>query len=50
MNNKTIKIPNIFWKFFDLHRRKVISFEEFSRKTGLSYSDLKLFLSHLEQR
>lgn len=36
--------PKIFWKFYDLFRRKQITLEQFSSETGISTQDLIEFL------
>lgn len=47
---ESVKIPNVFWKFFDLYRRKVISLENFSLNSGLSVSELQKFLDLITQK
>ena len=40
-------IPKIFWKYFDLHRRKSISLEEYSLKSGLTKVEIKVYLKEI---
>lgn len=40
----TEEIPKIFWRFFDLYRRKEITLAQYSEKTSLSIPTLKKFL------
>ena len=40
----TEEIPKIFWRLFDLYRRKEITLAQYSEKTGLSILTLKKFL------
>lgn len=49
-STESVKIPNVFWKFFDLYRRKVISIEDFSLNSGLSVSELQMFLDLVAQK
>lgn len=43
-STESVKIPNVFWKFFDLYRRKVISIEDFSLNSGITVYELHVFL------
>ena len=38
-------IPKIFWKYFDLYRRKKITLAQYSENTGLSIAAIEEFLS-----
>ena len=49
-STESVKMPNVFWKFFDLYRRKVITIEEFSLNSGLSISELQMFLDLITQK
>ena len=40
-------IPNIFWKYYDLFRRKQLSLEEFSEKAGLEKDTILLYLQKI---
>lgn len=40
----TNDIPKVFWKYFDLYRRKKITLYQYSESTGLSIPDIKKFL------
>ncbi len=46
-SKKDVEIPNIFWKYYDLYRRGKMTIEEFSRQSGLSVTNLKLYLSFI---
>lgn len=41
----TDDIPKIFWKYYDLFRRKKITLSQYSEETGLSVPDIKRFLA-----
>ncbi len=43
-------IPKIFWKYFDLYRRKRITLTQYSENTGLSISTLERFLKGTVER
>lgn len=36
--------PKVFWKYYDLYRRKQISLEEFSRLSGLKTYEICSYL------
>ena len=40
----TVDVPKIFWKYYDLYRRKKITLTQYSEKTGLSISAIEGFL------
>lgn len=40
-------IPKIFWKYYDMYRRRVISFAEFVALTGIKASVLNEYLSFI---
>ncbi len=42
-----IEIPKIFWKYYDLYRRKVITLEVFSLKTGISKDRILIYLEEI---
>ena len=42
-----IEIPKIFWKYYDLFRRKVITLKEFSSLSNLSEEELSDYLEVL---
>lgn len=44
---KQIEIPKKFWKYYDLYRRGKMTIEEFSNQSGLTISDLLLYLSSI---
>ena len=35
------RIPNIFWKYYDLYRRKQITIEQFSLFSGLAEKEIQ---------
>ena len=39
--------PKIFWKYFDLFRRKQISVQEFSSLTEISLLELEQYTEHI---
>ena len=43
-NLKADDIPKIFWKYFDLYRRKKITIQKYSEMTGLHIAILEAFL------
>ena len=49
MNEKIVKddIPKIFWKYYDLFRRKKITLSQYSNNTGLPVSDIEKFLREI---
>ena len=42
-----MEIPKIFWKFYDLYRRGLLTLEEFSESTSLSAEFLQKCLSEV---
>ena len=45
--DNTVKIPNIFWKYYDLYRRKKITLKQFSDLSGLSEPKIMQYLDCL---
>ncbi len=43
-------IPKIFWKYYDLFRRKQITLSEFSERTAYSEEELLLFLMEIAKK
>lgn len=43
--NEIIEIPKVFWKYYDLYRRGMISVEEYSRKSNLAMEEIVYYLS-----
>ncbi len=43
--NVDVDIPKVFWKYYDLYRRKIITLEEYSEKTHISREMLIYYLS-----
>ena len=42
-----MEIPNSFWKYYDLFRRKQITLDDFSRLSGLSKEEISDYLKRL---
>lgn len=42
------EIPNVFWKYYDLYRRKLLSIEEFQRLSGLDYEMIIHILGEIQ--
>ena len=42
-------IPKIFWRYYDLFRRKQITLEVFSAKTGLTHETIMGYLRDISQ-
>lgn len=40
-----IKIPNIFWKYYDCDRRGKISIDDFAIKSNLSVDEVSFYLT-----
>ena len=40
-------IPKVFWKYYDLFRRKQITLSQFSKETALSEEQLLRFLQEI---
>lgn len=40
-------MPKIFWKFYDLYRRKQLTIEEYASKTGLTKEEIECFLQEI---
>ena len=40
-------IPKSFWKYYDLYRRKKITMEEFSQRTGLTKTEIEAYLKEI---
>lgn len=47
MKKKIASPPKVFWKYYDLYRRKQISLAEFSRLSGLSEKAIQAFIKTL---
>lgn len=43
------KIPNAFWAFYDLYRRKIITLDEFAKKTNIDKKLLQVFLRQISK-
>ena len=46
---KLISIPKIFWKYYDLYRRKQISIDEYQKLTGISKEELLEYLNEVQK-
>lgn len=44
-----MNIPKIFWKYYDLFRRKLLTIEDFSQKTGLEQNTIRLYLQEISK-
>lgn len=44
------EIPKIFWKYYDLYRRKQLTLEVFSEKTHLTEQQIMSYLSELKKK
>ncbi|SBV99715.1 conserved hypothetical protein [uncultured Eubacteriales bacterium] len=42
-----LEVPKVFWKYYDKYRRNEISLSEFSKRTGLSITKIKVYLGAL---
>lgn len=42
-------IPNVFWKYYDLYRRKLISLTDFALLTGLKVEQLDCYLRKISE-
>ena len=47
---ETIAPPKVFWKYYDLYRRKRISLSEYAAATGLSAFAIRLFLKNVVEK
>ena len=47
MKKNDVSPPKVFWKYYDLYRRKQISLTEFSRLSGLSEKVILAFIKTL---
>ena len=46
----TVDIPKIFWKYYDLYRRKKITLTQYSENTGLSISAIEGFIRETTEK
>lgn len=42
-----MEIPKVFWKYYDLYRRKQLTIDEYTSKTGLSKEKIQCFLQEI---
>lgn len=47
MNCSEIVLPKMFWKYYDLYTRKVITLEEFVVKTGIEKDTILIYLASI---
>lgn len=47
---ETIDPPKVFWKYYDLYRRKRISLSEYAAATGLSAFAIRHFLKNVVEK
>ena len=45
--DKEERIPNIFWKYYDIYRRKQITIEQFSLFSGLAEKEIQQYLDRI---
>ena len=43
----TEDVPKIFWKYYDLFRRKKITLTQYSESTGLTVTEIEKFLREI---
>jgi hypothetical protein len=51
VKNNYVDVPKVFWRYFDLYRRKRITLEEYSEKSGITIAELRAYLlivSHID--
>ena len=44
----TMDIPKIFWKYYDLYRRKILSLDEFQQLSGICKETIVIILNEIE--
>ena len=44
----TVNIPKIFWKYFDLYRRKLLTLDDFQHLSNIDREKIVTFLSEIE--
>lgn len=44
------EIPKIFWKYYDLYRRKKMTIQEYGENTGLQIENIRYYLMQIEQK
>lgn len=47
---ETLEPPKVFWKYYDLYRRKRISLSEYAAATGLSAFAIRHFLKNVVEK
>ena len=47
---ETVDPPKVFWKYYDLYRRKRISLSEYAAATGLSAFSIRYFLKNVVEK
>jgi hypothetical protein len=47
---ETVEPPKVFWKYYDLYRRKRISLSEYAAATGLSAFAIRHFLKNVVEK
>ena len=48
--SETLEPPKVFWKYYDLYRRKRISLSEYAAATGLSAFAIRHFLKNVVEK
>jgi len=46
----TNDIPKIFWKYFDLYRRKKITLSQYAERTGFTRQEISAFLNEVDEK
>lgn len=49
-SSETLEPPKVFWKYYDLYRRKRISLSEYAAATGLSAFAIRHFLKNVVEK
>lgn len=50
MKTSANDIPKIFWKYFDLYRRKKITLAQYVEMTGLTCLEVRAFLNTIDEK
>ena len=46
-SSNEIVIPKMFWKYYDLYRRQLITMEEFAQKSGIEKDAILFYVSSI---
>lgn len=47
---ENVEPPKIFWKYFDLYRRKKLTLADYTQKTGISEERLEEYLANAVEK